>query len=199
MQYPTLWFWRSAELVNGWRAVESYTTDEHPKPYRFDGGLRPTDAPTWSSLTHNGEHLVATVDHSHLPKAPPLWYVVLDQTQTLGDATALMAFADDRFPDGTVLSVEQFRACQVEGKKQIGAVQWMRNTGTLTNLRVNEAYRRRGISLKLIHVADVLLVSRDDGFLNGGDHLTSDGEALAAKWQHSVRLKPQVGRYSPMD
>jgi hypothetical protein len=51
----------------------------------------------------------------------------------------------------------------------------------------------------LIHVADVLVVSRSDVFLNGGDHLTGDGAALASKWQHSKRLNERVGHYPPAD
>lgn len=197
--YPTLWFWRSDPLVGEWRAVESYSTDDHPHPYRVDGGERPSDTPAWSTLHHDGKFLRTTVDHGHLPKAPPLWFVLVDAVEPLGPTSSLLAFANDTHPDGAVLTVEQFRKTGISGDQQVGAIKWWRETATLVQIHVADTHRRRGIAIKLINTADVLIVGRSDVFLNGGDHLTDDGAALASQWGHSARLRQRVGYYPPAD
>ena len=198
--YPTLWFWRSGPLKDGWYAVESYPTDEHPKPSTIESDVRPTDAEEFSSVSLSGDHLKVWVDHGHLPKAPDLWYLLIHYNESFGGVSALMAFADGRFPDGTVLDADQFRATGKSAADQIGAIKWRRSDATIEQIYVSADYRRQGISIKMINVADALVVSRGtNGYLNGGGHLTDDGAALASRWKHSVRLNERVGSYSPMD
>lgn len=198
--YPTLWFWRSKEIREGWYAVESYVTDEHPKPSTVTSSVRPTGAKPFSTVSDDGEHLMAWVDHAHLPHAPELWYVLVHYNDTFGGVSSLMAFADGSFPEGTILSADQFRNTGISHTEQVAAIKWRRANGTIEQIYVAADSRRRGISIKLINVADALVVSsRTEGYLNGGGHLTDDGAALAARWTHSVRLNERVGSYSPMD
>lgn len=198
--YPTLWFWRSDPIREGWDAVESFSTDEYPKPSTIESEIRPTGSEPFSSVNGSGEYLVAQVDHGHLPKAPNLWYLLLNYNEASGGVSALMAFADQRFPEGTILDADQFRSCGKSAADQIAAIKWRRADATIEQIYVSEPFRRRGVAIKLINVADVLVVSsRTNAYLNGGGHLTDDGAALASRWTHSVRLTERVGYYSPMD
>lgn len=199
-QYPTLWFWRSDPIKDGWWSVKSYSTDEHPHPFTVESDVRPTEAEPFSTLDRNEDHLRVWIDHEHLPNAPDLWYLLINYNETFGGVSSLMAFTDNRFPDGTILDVEQFRKTGKSAADQIGAVQWRRSTATLEQIYVHKAQRRKGISTKLINVADILVVARrTDAYLNGGGHLTDDGAALAQRWSHSARLTERVGSYSSMD
>jgi hypothetical protein len=198
--YPTLWFWRSDSLMDGWNAVESFATDEHPHPSTIESNVRPTGADPFSRVSLNGQHLTVHVDHAHLPKAPSLWYLLINYNDMIGGVAALMAFADKRFTDGTVLDADQFRLTGKTAADQVAAIKWRRSDATIEQIYVANEFRRRGLAVKLINVADALVVaSRTDGYLNGGGHLTDDGAALASQWNHSARLSQRVGSYSPMD
>lgn len=89
---------------------------------------------------------------------------------------------------------------QLSEIQHLGAIKWRRSDASLEQIYVAKEFRRRGIAIKLINVADVLVVSsKTDGYLNGGNHLTDDGAALASRWTHSVRLNQRIGSYAPMD
>lgn len=201
-QFATLWFWREGPLDDTWFRVESFSTDEYPKPSTVVGGPRPSDAPafSWSTLDDSGRLCIRTVTE-HLPNAPDLWWILKDEPHPLSPTVSLIAFADGMFPDGTVLTVEQARAVGGLGPRmQAAAIRWGKGDPKLEQIYVNPDYRRRRMSIKMINVADIVNeASGWGGYIYGGAELTPDGEKLAQAWSHSPRLRPQTVAHTPLE
>ena len=200
-KFATLWYWRERPLDDQWWRVQSFETDEHPKSTTVIGGDLPTDASpfSWTSLDEAG-HLVVGMTHAHLPLAPPLWWVLREEASGLHPTVSLIGFATSRYPDGTVLTVEQARAEVDRIPDQAGAIRWGKGDPRLEQIYTAPDFRRRRLSIKMIHVADILNEAAGwGGYLYGGGELTSDGQHLANAWTHSARLQPQSIEMPPME
>lgn len=199
--YPTTWFWRSLPLNGDWFAVQSFTTDEFSKPSTIDLDNKPTLADPYSTIELENGHLKVWIDKTPAPNIPNLWYLILPESKAPRPSTfSLVAFADDRFPDGYVLNAEQFRKFGRSTIDQVAAIRWERKSGKLQQIYVNKSYRRQGISFGLLNVADIIHVA--GGALThpyGGEEVTPDGAKLAEAWQHSPRVRSSVATFSPMD
>jgi hypothetical protein len=200
-EFAQLWYWRDGSLNDRWARVESFGTDEHPKSTTIIGGDRPSTAPafSWTTVDAAGR-LVVGMTHDHLPHTPPLWWVLREEDHGIVPTVSLIAFADGRHPDGTVLSVAQARAETAPLSSQAGAIRWGKGNPKLEQVYTAPEFRRRRMAIKMIHTADILNEAAGwGGYLYGGEELTPDGQQLAAAWQHSKRLRPQTAFMPPME
>ena len=132
-----------------------------------------------------------------LPDAPLLWYVELPEPEAAPAATTLVAFSDDRHPEGTLLSAAQAAADGVSGAEQVAAFRWWPDSGLVHQVFVVPRHRRRGVGLNLGHVAFGLQHSRGLRALHGDGYRTRLGEEFrrglpaygawrVAPWSHEV-------------
>ncbi len=123
-----------------------------------------------------------------------------EEASGLHPTVSLIGFATSRYPDGTVLTVEQARAEVDQIPEQAGAIRWGKGDPRLEQIYTAPDFRRRRLSIKMIHVADILNEAAGwGGYLYGGGELTSDGQHLANAWTHSARLQPQSIEMPPME
>ena len=200
-KFASLWYWRDQPLDDRWWRVESFGSNEQPKSTTIIGGERPSAEPafSWTSLDEAG-HLVVGMTHEHLPNTPDLWWVLREEPDGLVPTISLIAFADAQYPDGTVLTVAQARAEMDRVPPQVGAIRWGRGDPKLEQVYTAPDYRRRRMSIKMIHTADILNEAAGwGGYLYGGEELTADGQQLAAAWTASHRLRQQSVQMPPME
>lgn len=200
-KFALLYYWRDGRLDENWWRVRSFSDQRHPKSTTITGGTCPTDsAPfSWTELDGDGR-LVVGMTHDHLPDTPALWWVLRDEPHPLAPTVCLVAFADGAFPDGTVLTVRQAKEAGVlDGREQAGAVRWGKGDPKLEQVYTAPDYRRRRMSVKMVHVADLVNEAAGwGGYLYGGSELTPDGQRLAEAWSGSLRLRPLNVQMPPM-
>ena len=155
-KFALLWYWREGRLDDRWWKVASFADDTYPKSTTVVGGVCPTTvAPfSWTDLDDAGRLVVGMVDN-HLPDAPNLWWVLHDEPHRLVHTQSLIAFADGRYPDGTVLTVAQVRADVLRDDAplpaQAGAVRWGHGDPKLEQLYVAPEFRRRREESSEVH------------------------------------------------
>ncbi|SDP69591.1 Acetyltransferase (GNAT) family protein [Klenkia soli] len=115
------------------------------------------------------------------PEAPLLWFVEVAEPAADPPASTLLAFSDDRFEHGTVLTELAAREAGVLGEQQVAAVRWWTGTGLVHQLYVAPAHRRRGVGTALVTAAfGVQAAYGRDAMLHGDGRRTADGEAWRA-------------------
>jgi len=193
--FDTVWFWRGLRLTETWHDVARFTSDAHPHPSLLETPVRPDD-PTLVTETVENNGLFRVISHV-LPEAPEMYYVFAKISHGLVPKSAISAFADGKFPEGTVLSYEQAKDAGVDGLSKVGSLSWVSPTGVMQQVTVDENWRRRKISTRLIEVVDTLIVaSGADMFLTGGEVTTGDGEKLREAWVNSSRVVDRRGEVS---
>jgi hypothetical protein len=199
-KFALLYYWRAEPLDDTWWRVESFADLEHPNSITFEGGPRPTRAQafSWTTLDADGR-LVVGMTHDHMPDAPDLWWVLVDEPHPWAPTVSLVAFADGTFPDGTVLTSAQLRASGVKPGAQAGAIRWGKGDPKLEQVYTAPEHRRKRMSVKMVHTADIVNEAAGwGGYLYGGAELTPDGVKLAEAWNGSQRLKPLTIQMPPM-
>lgn len=203
-KFALLYYWRDGRLDDDWWRVESFSDSAHEKNQTIVGGERPTDSTpfSWTTLDTEGR-LVVGMQTAHLPDTPDLWWVIVPEPHRVVPTQSLIGFADGRYPDGTVLTVHQVRADTLSSGNvlppQAGAVRWGTGDPKLEQLYVAPEFRRRRVSVKMIHAADIVNEAGGwGGHLYGGAELTADGEKLAEAWSGSKRLRQQSVKMPPM-
>ncbi len=114
-----------------------------------------------------------------LPGVPLLWYVELAEPDAAPPARTLVAFSDDRFPEGTVLTPAQAQVAGVASDQQAAALRWWPDTGLTHQVYVTPRHRRRGLGLKIAMAAYGVQAVRGLPRLHGDGRRTDDGEAWA--------------------
>ena len=200
-KFVTLWFWKGARLSAEWFKVESYATDEHPHPSLVIGLHKPTSAEpfSWSELDSNNR-LVIGLDHSHLPKTPALWHVLVREYRRAEPTQSLISFVSDDYVDGTVIEIEEFNKRGFSFENRVAAIRWGFGNPQIQQLYVDERFRRMRIGTKIINCADLMNVAGGwGGFIYGGEQVTEMGERIASAWTHSARLAKKEVSLPPMD
>ena len=198
----TLWFWQKSRLTAEWFEVYSFTSKEYPHPCLINRPDKPTNSEPWSSSSvDEQQRLRVFTPKEHVSSAPLMWYLLIREYGNPRKPTqSLVAFADERFEDGTVIEFEKFKTLNYDISERVAAIRWGFGDPHIEQLYVVENYRRRKISIKLINVADIVNIAGNwGGFIYGGDQVTQDGEALSREWAHSSRLRPIEARLPPMD
>lgn len=124
-----------------------------------------------------------------LPGAPLLWYVELPEPEAVPPATTLVAFSDDRFPDGHLLSLDEARDAGIGAAGQVGAIRWWPATGLVHQIFVGPANRRRGVGRTLAQAAFGLQASRGLPAVHGDGRRTDLGERWRQGLPEAVALR----------
>jgi len=199
-EFKVVWFWDSeTELINNTKFVMSFHDDKYEKPNVIKGIKQPEHSACHSfNYLNSDENISVALVSDDFSNAPALWYVKVYADNAFPPTRSILAFADNRFPDGTVLEYGQALRLDIAPSQSCGFIRWFKNDSSVQQIFVSEEHRRKRISTKLFGVADIMIVSDINWngiFLNGGHVTTNDGEALRAKWQASgsTRLADRIG------
>lgn len=200
-KFKTVWFWDSGRaLTDSYNYVMSFYDDANPKP----SIVRDVKSPhhsychSFNSVDDNGRHYIHLVSDDFIG-AEPLWYVYIDVVESLPPTRMVMAFAGDKFANGTILTFVEAVELNVKPQDHVGFVRWFTDDSRIQQIFVSEDYRRKRISTKLFAIADLLVVADKNWngtFINGGDITTHDGELLRSAWSNSKRVTPRIGSVS---
>lgn len=189
-KYKTVWFLDSGQLISeSFKYVLSFFDDSHPKPSVVTG-QKQSNHSTCASFTYLGENdfpTIAIVDDVHADK-PDMWFVYVENDNAMPPLRSLVAFADNKFADGTILSPQQAEDNKINKTDSCAFISWVSHRNIMQQITVREQFRRQGISGKLIAVADTLIVADvnwSGNFLTGGLVTTEDGEKLRTAWNAS--------------
>lgn len=197
-KFKTVWFWDSGHILqNGRKHVMSFFDDKYQKPSLISGIKSPDHSAchSFNYVDESGNMVVSLVSDDFVG-CESLWYVFLDGALLTPPLRSVIAFADQRYPNGTVLNPEDISDKNISLNKSAGFVRWIAPDSRIQQIFVAPEHRRKRISTQIISVADLLIVSDPDWnghFLNGGDITTQDGETLRAAWSNSVRVTPRIG------
>jgi hypothetical protein len=194
-RFALLWYWQKQPLTDAWLEVYSFETEEYPRPHLVTGTDYPTTAKPWSySSIDEGGRLVVHLPEGHLPDAPPMWYVLVREYGELRKTQSLVGFNTDHYPNGTVVELDELKQKGFEPSfmsQRIAAVRWGFGDPHLEQLFVSEDHRRKGVSTKIINVADIVNTAGNwGGFIYGGDQVTAMGQELSKAWNGSARVSP---------
>lgn len=197
-KFKTVWFWHSGrEATPDFSFVMSFFDDSHEKPSVIRGEKSPHHAychsfNTIDSKSHQVVHLVS----DDFDGSIPMWYVYIDAIESMPPTRMLVAYSDDRYPDGTIIPFREATDLCITPKDSVGFVRWFVEDSRIQQIYVDEMHRRKRISVKLFSIADIVIVSDNawnGNFLNGGDITTNDGELLRSAWSSSVRVTQRQG------
>jgi GNAT superfamily N-acetyltransferase len=182
------------------RALVAVLSDEFPAGTSVDlpGPGRPAG---WQLAIFADDVGRTSRIETHLPDAPLLWYVELPEADAEPPATTLLAFSDDRYPEGTLLSAAEARAGGIGGAEQVAAIRWWPRSGLVHQLFVGPAHRRRGVAGKLGYVAFGLQAVRGLPELHGDGRRTRLGEQFRQGLPEyaAARMAPWSSELPPMD
>jgi hypothetical protein len=201
-KFKTVWFWNSGiEISNTFLHVMSFFDDSYPKPSFISGVQSPShvNAHSFNSLGWDGNIIVNLVSDDFYGSSN-LWYVYAKSSISGTDIASVVAYADDRYINGTVLMYDDAVKAGIKYSESVGFVRWFCEDSRIQQIFVDEQNRRKRISTKLISIADIMIVSEkkwNGKFLNGGDITTGDGENLRKAWSESVRVTDRVGSVGP--
>lgn len=195
-RFKTVWFWDSGvQADDSHKYVMSFFDDAHPKPSVVSEVPCPSHV-TCHSFNHVDQdgRIVVNMVSEDFVGLRELWYVQAPDIDP--QLSSYVAYADGRFPNGTVLSPLDVAEHQIAYRDSVGFIRWFKEDSRIQQIFVKEEFRRQGVSVRLIAVADLLIVARNGWngkFLNGGDITTDDGEALRRAWEGSTRVIDRVG------
>lgn len=197
-KFKTVWFWgENKEATETHNYVFAFFDDSHQKPSLVTDEKSPNHSflHSFSSSDADGRYVVNFVD-SAFDGVIDLWYVFIDARESTPPMRSIVAFANNQFPNGTVLSFEEAVDLGINISDSCGFIRWFKSDSRIQQVSVKEEYRRKRISTKLFGTADLIVVGEKNwngNFLNGGDITTSDGEKLRDAWAKSKRVTPRVG------
>ena len=211
MAFKKLWFWKPNQLNDLWAEVHAFSTDEFDRPSIITSEQKPTIAdPVWfGSLDADGDLFINWRDADIEGITPPLWYIIQEANSPYPGGPKIPfifihAMHGDDFPSGTIIHGKKFlelgmkiTASGAGNSERVGYLQWWREDSKIQQIRVEEKWRRKRITLALFGVADLVIVAGGYGpFLYGGDVTTGDGETLRKAWEGSNRVIPRNGSVS---
>ena len=176
-------------------------SDAHPDAEVIDAAIIVDDVhELWRTDVDADGRSIIGLNPRALGGAPPLWFVVVPETETPRPAMMLAGFATDHVAPGTVLTNPEFFSLPIRSTDQVGAIRWWHLEGVVDQVFIAEQWRRRHLGTALIYAANAYQV------LNGWpSRLTSDGrrtelgERLAAATLFPDRFAPLETLSPPMD
>lgn len=196
-KFKSVWFFDTGNTENDFKYVMSFFDDSHPKPSFITDGKSPNhvNCHSFNSSDEYGRQVVNLVGPD-FKKVIPLWYVYVDDSENEPHTRSIVAYADNKFPDGTIVKFNEASARNIRFSDSVGFVRWFVGDSRMQQIIVSESHRRMGLSVKIIGAADLTIVSDlnwNGAFLNGGDITTEDGEKLRQAWSGSARVTPRIG------
>lgn len=168
--------------------------DGQPDGAVLDAGPADAEAALVTARAERASGRVLTVEvAAHVsPNAPALWLVAQPEPTAEPPAMTLVAFATNRFREGTVISAAEFTDLPVRSAEQVAAVRWFTRTGQVHQVYVAPDHRRRGIGTKLLLAAGTYAVASGWPRLWGNGERTDLGEVLATSGHDVVRRRMQA-------
>lgn len=121
--------------------------------------------------------------------APAMWFCWVHEPTANPVAANLVAYADDRMPQGTIITNIQFASMMNTHDGQVGAIRWYPDGGLIHQIYVAPERRRENIGSMLIYAAAALHVAHGwAGRLHGDGRRTDLGERFAAGIRHGQRV-----------
>lgn len=197
-KFKTVWFWDSGREANeDFKFVMSFYDDSHEKPSFITGIKSPHHAycHSFNTIDDNGRQVIHLVSDDFVSQSK-LWYVYIDAVESTPPTRMLIAYDDNRYPEGTIVPFSEAVKAEISPNDSAGFVRWFYQDTRIQQIFVDELHRRKRISVKLFSIADLLIVSDtkwNGYFLNGGDITTNDGELLRSAWSQSTRVTARTG------
>ena len=204
-QFPSpgtpAWYLRRRSLPHGRWSVECFVSHDHADGEILDGNL---------SLDGTYRHWSADLDAKNRPviavnplstgPSPPLWFVAVPETDRVPQCVSLVAFVGDLRPPGTIVSDAEFFSMDVRSEDQVAALRWSIDDGTVDQIFVNSAWRRKGVGSTTIYTADGFHQFNGwPGRLKSDGRRTEMGETFIATLRFPQRMAPLQDLAPPMD
>jgi hypothetical protein len=130
---------------------------------------------------------------------PKLWFILVDGGPIGPGTMTMFGFADDTYPWGTVVELEE--ALKVLDKKYMstwaGMIIWGKGDPFLQQIITAENWRRKRIAVMMMGVCDVVNACyglSPGKVLHGGEITTEDGEKLRNIYPGATsRIRPRIG------
>jgi len=179
--------------------------------YRAEGSLRGEIAYVVGKLLGTAHCALCDITHSPVRRKAawdrmaaglgvPFELVHLDERDADPPATALVAFATDDLPAGTVVSDPVFFHMPVRSDEQVAAIRWWHDEAVVDQVYVAEPMRRRHVGTVAIYAASAFHQFHGwPGRLHSDGRRTVLGEALVAGLRHPDRIAELGTLLSPMD
>lgn len=196
-----VWYRRGHKTGTGLWTVDGVTDERHP-----DGASVPAadasyeDGPVLWRLVES-EIGLARMEFAPeaAPGAPPMWFVNVDEPAASPAASNLVAYANDRFPAGTIITRFTFATAGVPNDEQAAAVRWYRN-GRVHQIFVAPDFRRSHVGTALLYAASAFhQASGWEGRLHGDGRRTDLGEKFVLGLRHPHRISKRTAEMPPMD
>ncbi len=195
------WYHREGALPGGRWRVRCLFSDAHP-----DGTVVDDPGDTeglfeiWrADLDEEGRPRIL-VNPEAVPGAPPMWFVALPELRAERPAMALVGFAQDLVPFGSVIPDAVFFHLPVQSEEQVGAIRWWSEEAVVDQVFVGDAWRRRHVASAMIYAASAYHQLHGwPGRLHSDGRRTTLGEQLVAGLRHPDRIAPLDKLMPPMD
>lgn len=193
----------------GRRAFRAYAVPPERDGERVDVPTGPRDDPfegvhdLFYEVTIDGRtgalrfSLVAPI----APDSPEMWFVAVDAERSFGPALrSMVAFATDRFADGTIIDEMQFVSLGIDNSTQVGAVIWSRDSGVVSQLYVAPDHRRSDVARRVLFSAGAFHHAHGwPGVIRSDGRRTELGQQYALSAILSQRIAPHTELSPPMD
>jgi GNAT superfamily N-acetyltransferase len=196
------WYLRRGRLTPTLWAVESRAGQEHDDGALVDPGTPGVDgAPLlWRVEESDRGILRVALEPWVAPSAPACWFVLVPEPRASPPAVNLVAYADDRFPAGTVISNATFASARVPNDEQVAAVRWYPGTGLVHQIYVAPASRRNQVGTALLYTASAVHQAHGwQGHLHSDGRRTDIGQRFTAGLRHPGRIAPHTEVMPSMD
>jgi GNAT superfamily N-acetyltransferase len=131
------------------------------------------DAICTALLDSDGTVLSLEVAHRFAPKAPPVWFGELRESNAHPPAVVLLAFTGGGQRPGRLFDETALTNVAVTVDDQLGALRWYPATGETDQLYVDPQWRRRNVASALLAAGELLSVAR------GWPRFWADGQRTA--------------------
>lgn len=110
----------------------------------------------------------------------PLWFTLIDDTRNNIAAILLLSFADDRFPEGVIASMNETQGAQVNPQEAAASLSWLVSSGVIQQIKVSPKNLDNQIASRLLLTAEILAKVHDWPELSTGLEENIEDELLAA-------------------
>jgi len=206
-KFPYVYAWNTGRVLDErWADIRFVRSETSTRDGNLTQGETPPeqDVYGWCEMGDDGR-LVA---HYHREEVfgpyenmTKLWFALFDGEHLNPPHLALLAYADGRFPTGTVLTEQQFADAGVgrdDLSQFVAKLTWRKGDPIVQQIYTHPDWRRRRIMIAMFGVAD--LVNSCGGYspgklLYGGEVTTEDGERIREAFDGSSRIVPRIGSF----
>ena len=165
-----------------------------------DDDAQPDAYHHWSADTDQKDRPLIAVNPLSTGPAPPLWFVALPEADRVPRSVSLVAFLGELRPPGTIVNDAEFFSMAVRSEEQVAALRWSIEDGTVDQVFVDPAWRRKGVGSSTIYTADGSHQFNGwPGRLKSDGRRTEMGDTFVATLRFPQRIEPLQDLSPPMD